>query len=185
MPSVPSPSVASPALFNHSFWSETSWSLTADHFPQPLLSLPCWRVCYCAGEALMGSGHILGHLMWQSGLHQRSGLLLICCLCKCPPWARPRLFQPHAALGQLHLCFPESSCLPGHGRPCSSANRPHGVSRACVSVSPCWENRHPQMRSQSVLFIVAWEQAPEHMLLEGGVRASYRLPVSPHSPVTI
>ena len=23
------------------------------------------------------------------------------------------------------------------------------------------------MRSQSVLFIVAWEQAPEHMLLEG------------------
>ena len=31
----------------------------------------------------------------------------------------------------------------------------------------CWENRYPQMRSQSVLFIVAWEQAPENMLLEG------------------
>ena len=26
------------------------------------------------------------------------------------------------------------------------------------------------MRSQSVLFIVAWEQAPEHMLLEGESR---------------
>lgn len=26
------------------------------------------------------------------------------------------------------------------------------------------------MRSQSVLFIVAWEQAPEHMLLEGEAR---------------
>ena len=28
------------------------------------------------------------------------------------------------------------------------------------------------MWSQSVLFIVAWEQAPEHMLLEGEVQAS-------------
>ena len=28
------------------------------------------------------------------------------------------------------------------------------------------------MRSQSLLFIVAWDQAPEHMLLEGGVQAS-------------
>ena len=67
----------------------------------------------------------------------------------------------------MHLCFPHPSFMPGHGSPCSSADRPHGLSRACVSVGSCWENRHPQMRSQSVLFIVAWEQAPEHMLLEG------------------
>ena len=38
VPSVPS-SVASPAVLKHTFWSETSWSLTADHFPQLLLSL--------------------------------------------------------------------------------------------------------------------------------------------------
>ena len=56
---------------------------------------------------------------------------------------------------------------------------------ACVSVGSCWENRHPQMRSQSLLFIVAWEQTPEHMLLEGGFWASHRLPVSPRSPATI
>ena len=43
----------------------------------------------------------------------------------------------------------------------------HTESRACVMVGSCWENRHPEMRSQSVLFIVVWEQAPEHMLLEG------------------
>jgi len=42
VPSVPS-SVASPAVLKHTFWSETSWSLTANHFPQILLSLPCWR----------------------------------------------------------------------------------------------------------------------------------------------
>ena len=72
----------------------------------------------------------------------------------------------------MHLCFPHPSCLPGHGSPCSNADRPHRVSRVCVRVGSCWENRHPQMRSQSVLFIVAWEQAPEHMLLEGGVQAS-------------
>ena len=118
----------------------------------------------------MFSGHILGHLLWQSGLHQRPGLLLIRCLCKCPPWAWPRLFLPHAALGQIHLCFPHSSYLPGHGSTCSSADRPHELSRACVRVGSWWENRHPQMCSQSVLFNVAWEQAPEHMLLEGGVR---------------
>ena len=46
---------------------------------------PIEEGCYCAGEALMGSGHILGHLLWKSGLHQRPGLLLIRCLCKCPP----------------------------------------------------------------------------------------------------
>jgi len=56
---------------------------------------------------------------------------------------------------------------------------------ACVSVGSCWENRHPQMCSQSVLFIVACSQAPEHMLLEGGVRASHRPPISPRSPATI
>ena len=43
---------------------------------------------------------------------------------------------------------------------------------ACVRVGSCQENMHPQMRSQSVFFIVPWEQAPEHMLLEGGVQAS-------------
>ena len=43
----------------------------------------------------------------------------------------------------------------------------HTEIRVCVRVCSCWENRYPQMRSLSVLFIVAWEQAPEHMLLEG------------------
>jgi len=119
-----------------------------------MLSLPCWRVCYWAGEALIASVHILGHLLWQSGLHHRSGFLQIRCLCKCPPWAWPRLYHPHAALGQMHLCCPHPNCLPGHGSPCSSADRPHGVSMACVSVGSTLENRHPQMRSQSVLFIV-------------------------------
>ena len=33
----------------------------------------------------------------------------------------------------MHPCFPHPSCLPGHGSPCSRADRPHGVSRACVS----------------------------------------------------
>ena len=46
---------------------------------------PVEEGCYWACEALMGSGHILGHLLWQTGLHQRSGFLLICCLYKCPP----------------------------------------------------------------------------------------------------
>ena len=41
------------------------------------------------------------------------------------------------------------------------------------------------MQSQSVLLIVAWVQAPEHMLLEGGVQVSHRPPVCPHSPATI
>ena len=54
----------------------------------------------------------------------------------------------------MHLCCPHPNCLPGHGSPCSSANRPHGVSRACVSMGSSFENRHPQMRSQSVRFIV-------------------------------
>ena len=107
----------------------------------------------------MGSGHILDYLLWQSGLHQKAGLLLICCLYRCPPWASPRLFHPLAALAHMHLSFPHPSCLPGHGSPCSSADWPHGVSRACISVGSCWVNRHPQMWSQSVLFIVAWEQA--------------------------
>ena len=80
------------------------------------------------------------------------------------------LFDPHAALGQMHLCFPHSNCLPGHGCPCSSADWPRGLSRACVRLDSWWETLHPEMRSQSVLFNVAWEQAPEHMLLEGGVR---------------
>ena len=39
--SVPSPSLASPVLLKHTFWCETSWSLTAYHFPQLLLSVPC------------------------------------------------------------------------------------------------------------------------------------------------
>ena len=56
--------------------------ITSTSFCSPC---PVEEGCYWAGEALMGSGHILGHLLWQSGLHQRSGLLLICCLCKCPP----------------------------------------------------------------------------------------------------
>jgi len=43
MPYGQSSSVAFPALLKHTFWSETSWFLTADHFPQLLLSLPCWR----------------------------------------------------------------------------------------------------------------------------------------------
>jgi len=34
----------------------------------------------------------------------------------------------------MHLCFPHPSCLPCHGSPCSSADQPHGVSRACVRV---------------------------------------------------
>ena len=41
LPSVPASAIAFPALLKHSFWAETSWSLTADHFPQPLLFLPC------------------------------------------------------------------------------------------------------------------------------------------------
>ena len=39
----------------------------------------------------------------------------------------------------MHLCFPHPSCLPGHGRPCYSADRPHGLSRLFVSVGSCWE----------------------------------------------
>ena len=81
----------------------------------------------------MGSGHILGHLLWQSGLPQRSGLLLIRCLCKCSPWAWSWLFHPHAALGQMHLCFPLLSFLPGHGSPCSSADRTHRKQGVCKS----------------------------------------------------
>ena len=87
----------------------------------------------------MGSGHILGHLLWQSGLPQRSELLLIRCLLNCPSWSWPQLFHLHAALGQMHLCFPHPSCLPGHGRPCYSADRPHGLSRLFVSVGSCCE----------------------------------------------
>ena len=41
VPPVPAPAVASPTLLKRSLWSETPWSLTADHFSQPLLSLPC------------------------------------------------------------------------------------------------------------------------------------------------
>ena len=50
----------------------------------PSFCFPCpvEEGCYWAGEAFMCSGHILGYLLWQSGLHQRSGLLLIRCLCK-------------------------------------------------------------------------------------------------------
>ena len=65
---------------------------------------PVEEGCYWAGEALIGSGHILGHLLLQSCPHQRSELLLIRCLCKCPSWAWPRLFHPHGTLGQMHLC---------------------------------------------------------------------------------
>ena len=43
----------------------------------------------------------------------------------------------------------------------------HTESRACIRVGSCCKNSYQQMRSLSVLFIVAWEQAPEHMLLEG------------------
>ena len=56
--------------------------ITSPSFCSPC---PIEEGCYWAGEALMCSGHILGHLLWQSGLHQRPGLLLIRCLCKCPP----------------------------------------------------------------------------------------------------
>ena len=45
---------------------------------------PVEEGCYWAVEALIGSGHILGHLLLQSCPHQRSELLLIRCLCKCP-----------------------------------------------------------------------------------------------------
>ena len=55
--------------------------ITSSSFCNPS---PVAEGCYWAGETLMGSGHILGHLLWQSGRPQRSGLLLICCLCKCP-----------------------------------------------------------------------------------------------------
>ena len=55
--------------------------ITSTSFCSPC---PVEEGCYWAGEALMGSGHILGHLLWQSGLYQRPGLLLILCLCKCP-----------------------------------------------------------------------------------------------------
>ena len=56
-------------------------------FTSPGFCYPCplEEGCYWAGEALMGSGHILDYLLWQSGLHQKSGLLLICCLYRCPP----------------------------------------------------------------------------------------------------
>ena len=67
----------------------------------------------------------------------------------------------------MHFYFTHSSCLPDDDSPCSSADRPQRVSRACVSVGSCRENRHPQMRSQSAFFTVAWEQAPEHMLWRG------------------
>ena len=43
----------------------------------------------------------------------------------------------------------------------------HTEIRVCVRVCSCWENRYTQLRSQSVLFIVAWEQAPELMFLVG------------------
>ena len=72
VPPVLAPSVASPTLLKHSFWYETHWSLTADQFPLPLLPIPVEEGFYWASEACMGSGHVLGHLLWQSGLHQRS-----------------------------------------------------------------------------------------------------------------
>ena len=61
IPPVPAPAVASPTLLKHSFWSETSWSLTTDQFPLPLLPFHVEEGFYWACEALMGSGHILGH----------------------------------------------------------------------------------------------------------------------------
>ena len=185
MPSVPSPSVASPALLKHNFWSRPlvpSQLITSPSFCSPF---PVGDRCYCADENLMGSGHTLSHLLWHSGLHHRSALLLMCCLCKCPPWAWPQLFHPQATLSQMHLLFSHPSCLPGHGSIFSSADRPHGVSRACAREGSCWENRHQQMQSQSVIIIVAWVQAADHILLEWGVRASQRPPVSLHSPANI
>ena len=89
IPPVPAPAVASPTLLKHSFWSETPWSLTTDQFPLTLLPFHVEEGFYWAGEALMGSGHILGHLLQQSGLHQRSGHLPMGCLCKCPPMHGP------------------------------------------------------------------------------------------------
>ena len=50
----------------------------------PSFCFPCpvEEGCYWAGEALLGSWQLLNHLLWQFGLYQRSGLLLIRCLYK-------------------------------------------------------------------------------------------------------
>ena len=84
VPSVPSPSVASLPLFKHTFCTETFSPSQLITFPSFCNPCPVAEGCYWAGEALMGSWHIPGHLLWQSVLPQRSGLL-IRCLCKSPP----------------------------------------------------------------------------------------------------
>ena len=82
---------------------------------------------------------------------------------KCPPWAWRQIFHPQATLGQMHLRFPHPSCLPGHGSPCSSEDQPHRLSRVCAREGSFCKNWHRQMQSQSVIFIVASVQAPDHI----------------------
>ena len=70
--------------------------------PKPLPPLPYYGVMLQGSQGCLDSQCALGAELWWSGLHQRSGLFLMCCLSNCQQGPLP---HPGFSWGLGNLCI--------------------------------------------------------------------------------